>query len=506
MDSSLPEKRMSYYLRSSAKAAKEAKATKAANLMKTAEKSKPAQSRYMLRSTIKRNASAIEYAEPQRKRKRIASKQLMDLNDECLLKIIEHVSLVDLCNLAETNQRLYDWTIYNFSCKYKVFKCIWLMDKNHGRIDLETFERLVRIFGHHIVSMKISTSRFVEEANISESLLLLISRYCVGKLKTLKLDNFTIRSSIDARCHEMFDRLNHFVLKSSWFDWISMKRLKSLTLFDVGSHWKFVSLPKIRDVMLWKLKYIQTENLVEFLTLNRSIKYLMILQPTGISAAMCKAIGEMKDLYYLELRCYGNITSEEIFQQDLKYLSSLKKLTSLKLNCMKCSVSSLLAKFITNDIGLVNLQLINGSLDTYTFEIIKNLKTLKVLSFDNMDDITNSRIMSLANEMPLLAEFYIRSNSYITQTAIRALVRDSPNIKRLKINTPHFELDSDTYHEMLSAIQKRPETCLQLEICNDKQNLVLSDVINGPNRKWLRVKVAPWHKYLSTVHFDSDYF
>lgn len=504
VDIAPPEKRMRYNLRNAPKV------------------EEPKKSRYMLRSTAKRDGIVIKIKDVELPRRRKTQsnksnpKQLMDVNSDCLLKMLEYMGPYDLSNLAETNKRFYDLAQYQFWRKYRTFNCTLLLEDD-GLVNLEKFERVLRIFGHHIVSLTVSMFLFVEEADTSLNLLLLISRYCGANMNFLSLDGFILTEMLagdafSARLKDMFNRIEHLVFMNGWIDWTSdsMKKLKTLKLMEVDSHWNFLSLklPAIKEFQLMFMDYIESEILSEFLEINTSIRYLSIVQCFGISSSMYKTIGKM-NLKELEFQQYG-VVSEELFQRDLNYISSLKKLKTLKINCMKHSVSSFLAKLVRNDVDLVHLELSNGLFDTDTFENINKLKKLKILKFNEMIDITNSFIMGMAKQLHSLTEFHIKSYGYITRSAIRTLVRDLHQLECLKVDTPYFELDLDTYNEMLSVIQKRTnKKHVKLTIYDsgdNEQMLVPRTVINGPNQKWLQIQVLDrrWNYVFPFSAMDED--
>lgn len=480
----------------------------------------------MLRSTAKREGIVIKIKDVElpirrkTRRNKPNPKQLMDVNSDCLLKMLDYMGPYDLSNIAETNKRFYDLAQYQFWRKYRTFNCTLLLEDD-GLVNLEKFERVLRIFGHHIVSLTVSMFLFVEEANTSLNLLLLISQYCGVNMNFLSLDGFILteifaEGTLSAQLKVLFNQLEHLVFMNGWIDWTSgsMKKLKTLKLMEVDSHWNFLSLklPALKDFQMMFMDYIEPKMLSQFLEINTSIRYLSIVQCFGISSNMYKTIGKM-NLKDLEFQQYG-VVSEELFQRDLNYISSLKRLKTLKINCMKHSVSSFLAKLVENNVGLIHLELSNGLFDTNTFENINKLKTLKILKFNEMIDITNSFIMGMAKQLHSLAEFHIKSYGYITRSAIRALVRDAHQLDCLKVDTPYFELDLDTYNEMLSAIQKRIyKKHVKLTIYNSGDNdqmLVPRAIINGPNQKWLQIQVLDrrWNYVFpfSTVDEDDDIF
>lgn len=144
----------------------------------------------------------------------------MNINDDCILEILERLPLTDLCNMAEVSVRLKQLTEFVFRLKYRKLN-IKLLALNDERIEMKQARSLFTNFGHLIQSLHISRKLFMFDLpthnpfNGQIRLLRLIRKYCLESLDTLTLGHFWMNSEMITEAMPIFKRvqtLNHYRL------------------------------------------------------------------------------------------------------------------------------------------------------------------------------------------------------------------------------------------------------------------------------------------------------
>lgn len=97
-------------------------------------------------------------------------------------------------------------------------------------------------------------------------------------------------------------------------------------------------------------------------------------------------------------------------------------------------------------------------------------------------------IWGIALELKLLTEFHIKTDEYISRSAINAFVGETHRLSCLKIDIPSYTLTEHNYTTLLNHIKKRADhTALEFTIYSDGTQVEVSPEIMGPNKMWLRI-------------------
>lgn len=108
----------------------------------------------------------------------------MDLNEECIFEIFNHLSLTELCIAAEVCSQLRFAAQKYFDVIYTAVNLAWLNDDNTRTYTLLQAKRLLYNFGHLISTLIVDTDLMTtenqEESDSNEKLLLLVQKYCAG--------------------------------------------------------------------------------------------------------------------------------------------------------------------------------------------------------------------------------------------------------------------------------------------------------------------------------------
>lgn len=128
----------------------------------------------------------------ERKRK-VAKKQesqleLAELNDDCLLNLMQCLTLNDLCSLASTCSHLKQLSQKVFTTKHRTLNLDSLIETEGGHFTVPQVQRLLHNFGHLISSLTINVRQIDDREKISK-LIWLLRKYCIGTLDEMVFDN-----------------------------------------------------------------------------------------------------------------------------------------------------------------------------------------------------------------------------------------------------------------------------------------------------------------------------
>lgn len=107
--------------------------------------------------------------------------QFMAIEESSLYEIFNHLSLNDLCAMAEVSAQSKFATQKYFDIMFTAMNLSWLVDDDSGRVTLFQAERLLRNFGHLISTIIVNTD-LLETNEDQNKLLALIEKYSNGIL------------------------------------------------------------------------------------------------------------------------------------------------------------------------------------------------------------------------------------------------------------------------------------------------------------------------------------
>lgn len=388
-----------------------------------------------------RRRYAIDVVQPpHRYLLRSHAKQMMDLNDDCLLKILDCLDPLNLCEMVLVCKRLYSLVQYHFRLKYKHFRFLPMSDQ--GILSVKIARRIFCFFGHQIDSLSLRRSLFDDKPNTAIDVLLAVQRYCHKNLKELTLNGYKHLNIESEQLIPLFKRIEVVNVLDSTICWTSngMVNLKFLREFDFNSN----------------------ETVNKFFRTNSNISYVLIGSRRGVSALLADCWRESEE--WIELI-----------------------LEAITVDCLKCPVNKL-PQFAQS--SSTCLELANGTMDAQTFGYIIKFEMLSSLKLNEMTQITDAHIIGFAEELELLTEFHLKTNAHITQYGIKEFLSKAYRLTCLKIDIPSYTLDVFEYEELLGIVQQRNEgIALELTIYSDGQQVLVSkEIALGPNKKWLSVK------------------
>ncbi|XP_055303063.1 uncharacterized protein LOC129568800 [Sitodiplosis mosellana] len=137
----------------------------------------------------------------------------MELNDHCILEVMDFLTITELCAMAEVSVRLKKLSEYFFRVKFGRFFSMEHLLNGTDKIGIKQARRLFQNFGHLITSLHVSRKWFVFDLPYRNAfkgqrqLLTLINEYCSKNLKTLTLRHFWINPELIMEHLPVFMRL-----------------------------------------------------------------------------------------------------------------------------------------------------------------------------------------------------------------------------------------------------------------------------------------------------------
>lgn len=136
---------------------------------------------------------------------------LLALNDNCILYVLENLSLANLCTMAEVSVRLKQLAQYQFRLKYNDLNMESLADGDN-KVSMKQARSLFYNFGHLIKSLHVSRKDFVFDQPQNnpfrgqKRLLWLIRKYCCS-LDSLTLGHFWLNMTLIRKSLTIFMKL-----------------------------------------------------------------------------------------------------------------------------------------------------------------------------------------------------------------------------------------------------------------------------------------------------------
>lgn len=116
------------------------------------------------------------------------------MNDHCILHMLEHLSLADLCSVAEVSVHLKQLAQFTFRVKYGPELNLASLANGNEKIPMKRARSLFYNFGEYIKSLHVSRKQFEFDSPLQrpflgqQKLFHLISKYC--SLETLTIGHF----------------------------------------------------------------------------------------------------------------------------------------------------------------------------------------------------------------------------------------------------------------------------------------------------------------------------
>lgn len=374
---------------------------------------------------------------------------LLLLDDDCLLKVFEHLELKEFCSMADVCKRLRTITATAFHVK---FQQLDFFEQNQL-----LFRRVMRKFGHLITSLNISKSILAPNdvnaikkygRNLDQLSMAMVKIDCdafkpiFARLKCLCLENFTFignQSQLYSVCTEL--RELH-IDASKYFDMpkCSFPKLNSLR-FDCRYTWKRQHLwellrlnPQIGRLHILALADDEViENVVQY---AKNVEELLIAPATT-----CKQPNRQT-------------------RQGLVNLANLKSLKKLSLeatnNDYSESVDVLADAFSNKKMAIEYLCFESFDIARLDLDNILKLKTLRHLVLGSFEEIIDKELILITKELPLLEKLRIDIEfsdlAVITTAGLIDMISFGKRLSYLGINgVRYIDIDQNTFKALVNV-------------------------------------------------------
>lgn len=244
---------------------------------------------------------------------------LLGLNDKCIIAILCHVSLDDLCSVAFTCRRLYSIArrtfvldksnlSYHPQCKFPNMTDMeeylnadekWLSCEGHRGGKLELVQALTA-FGNLFEKIELDGYDLGE---IQEKLMDKVNKHCCDTLESFKLTDFIWTPEFQAHARPILSRLKNLSIHGSRDLTRILQAVQNCVVLELqidGSETNifdstFPKLKKLQFGMAWNENGIGFN---EFLLRHRQLKDLKLLVPDNTDLT---AIGQLHELESLEI-------------------------------------------------------------------------------------------------------------------------------------------------------------------------------------------------------------
>lgn len=386
------------------------------------------------------------------------SNSLLRLNDKCLQALFIHLDIKSLCQMADVCKRFRTTAEQVFSQQHKEFVL-----KGNG-CKMSTVRHILCKFGHLITSFDASAAYFHnrnEQINVNA-----IVKYCSNNL-----DELLVRSAtIDCKAvRPLFGRLKKLSLIMCDFTngspatlFSNLPKLEMLDFNTKGScQFLARTFPKLEELR-FDVAYPGYFTFIDMLALNPQIKWLIMFGlPEDI---FISAIAECtKNLERLMIRprfmsSTPEISTKKVFLQ----LSKLKKLKKLAMNAgdeiYGKLIGPLMDAFAKEKIALDQLELNDFQIGSKDIRSILKIKTIIVLSLNEIEQVTEADLVALATEMPALTTLHLnlgpKAKKPMTVNGLIKIVKDRKKLGYMSlIDVQNLKIDQTSYEKLLEVAQ-----------------------------------------------------
>lgn len=381
---------------------------------------------------------------------------LLSLDDVVLSKIIIHLGIDDLANLAGICKRLEVLTQRHARKHYS--KIEWTEDKFNAN-KLNDYEQVFKHFGKHINTVKLSCF----SAKIHEALVIIASN--CKQLETLILDRVVLDNPFlleEFSILEMFSRLKRFeLIYCYWTLWCPLKfffgdnsTLEKLSIVKCNASRLYNSKLQLTGFQALKdLQLIHCRDIVSQFELEEFFRYNNI---TNLAISDVTSIVPLAS--FLVDYLFDKVESLSIdfdINSNIDQLVRFSKLKILRLRCREeVNVDHLLLKLGNRSNNIIEeLEIKKIIISRTTIEALQNFNNLKRFRLDRSNNqIPRQFFWSLPKILPQL-QVFVYTHGTITDYDILYLLRMMPKLSRLSLFGCN-QLANETFSEMEKILLK----------------------------------------------------
>ncbi|XP_055304391.1 uncharacterized protein LOC129569532 [Sitodiplosis mosellana] len=413
------------------------------------------------------------------------SNSLLRLTDGCLQKLFERLDIESLCQMANVCKRFRPISERAFSERHKKFVFEGRSCKN------SVFRRVLCKFGHLITTIDASEAHFVPGEKLDVGA---IAKYCSNSLDKLILQKATIDCDV---VKPLFSRLKYLDL--AMCDFTGNKNglfanCPNLEFFgfeadfcgpdplDMGRDRsiRFVAkkFPKLESVA-FDCSYTGFWTFFDLLKLNPQVKILDIIAPSE-DMYIQSVVQYTKNVEALAIHTGFMSTTPEIQTRKVfLQLSKLKKLQKLLIEAGDETYGKLVAPlmdaFAKDKVPINRLNLREFTIGSKEIKSILKLKTMKIMSLDEVVNVTDADLVPLTKELPLLENlqlyFGTKARTPITVSGLAKMIKAGKHLDYVAlVGVQNLKIDKKAFDDLLKAAQSRGnEKTLTIDIVGKKK-------------------------------------
>lgn len=381
---------------------------------------------------------------------------IMQLNDDCLLKVMDNLNALDLCAIKDTCRRFKNLSTYHFQLTYKDS---FSFGKNlcHGEEMSECDATIILLhFGQYITKLILSASHMEDDVDI----LHIIGKY--ENIKELEIYQKYVDTEGMNECNEIFSHLERLSINYCYteddsiynFLW-NCKMLKHLEIDDmdeIDGNFLAKKFGQLESLSLIDIKCFERCYINQCLKEHANLKKVEMIKCNFTNDFMFRVISD--NLVNIEEISIQLRKFTDSFQTNLSTLLKLKELKRLEFNCGQKPIAEFITSLAKNSMEHLSISDTELNKDLCAALIkLQNLKTLKLIS---MQKTSKNFPKFLQQNFKQLEQLFIVDFCAFNAETVFEIVSNAANLKKLFIKecSRFTGFDRDEFAQLLVSRKK----------------------------------------------------
>lgn len=442
-----------------------------------------------------------------------------DLNDDCLLKIFERVSVLDLCAIRFTCKRFDTLSEYYFKMVYKTLNFSnWNIKGEYSLLTEDEMKTILTTFGGQMDSITVNADSFEPESKV---VLQVISEHCGAKrLRFFKMIKFVLDEQMVENCDRLWSNIDQLTIDKCYLDdevlhfllrkCSTLTQLEMVRQMNTDGRCLMHEFPQLEGFSLRSNDSFDPLCMTTFLQKNTQLRSLSLIGCSFIDDEIFEIIADnLVNLEALYIRVV-HVTSQ--FETNLENLLRLQHLRKLEFNCgLRPIVQFIHGLAMTNRIEELGIS--SAELTPELSSALCNLKNVQILKFISMYDGQLNTIKTIAQQMQKLKELHIIECDVVDFDQLLEFTENAAKLEKMLIIqcSKIIPMNAEQFIRMADCVQKRVDK-LQLSIHLDYFELklakeLLSEEMRREYQHILQVVPLTWEdNYKAGVVSDNLYY
>lgn len=401
-----------------------------------------------------------------------SSTTILDLNDECLMKIFDNFDLFELSTVAGVCSRFKLVAEECFRTSTKTSLALSDIEREYDTLQqiVGRATRILRCFGNQIVAFRethVVLSKFNEEPKASREMyrhciIELLARYCGESLIDLTLSTIDLTEGIPTMLLPLLERLRKLTIEKCSMSKLMLKllpfvcgELREFSLLNISNKWTdkyhdrlfepmvanplyepFCKLEKIVFHDMANLKKIDVEEILVFNPGMREIRVTSCPQISGQIMDVIVELAENVEILHIEIGyAIAYLPSPSIDFGRLKNLWSL----TLRIPSVEQMVDSVWQIAAAN-IPLTHLELKRANIYRFNERLldgIVRMDALQSLKLTDVNGLLEPQILEICEKCTSLEQLSLETGYNWKSSAILRVVENARKLKLLNIRGVH---------------------------------------------------------------------